>query len=197
MGLQGEQGAMTLTQQVYERLRQDIYMLHWDEQEFLTESALARTYQVSKAPIREALYRLCREGMMESYPRRGYRIRVISKEEYEQVKRIRYANETLALEFYLAHPRQELLDEMIRAAERSEDVGGNLAFHMALARASQNQILIDLIDRLMHCVSRSITMMNQAGTEKPPVYHREIVRALTEGDKEKAMMYLKQDIGLE
>ena len=76
---------MTLTQRVYEQLREDIYMLEWNEYEFLTESALAEKYQVSKAPIREALYRLCQEGMMESYPRKGYRIRIISAEEYVQV----------------------------------------------------------------------------------------------------------------
>ena len=179
---------MTLTQRVYEQLREDIYMLEWNDYEFLTESALAEKYQVSKAPIREALYRLCQEGMMESYPRKGYRIRIISAEEYVQVQKIRCVNETLAVDFFL--------DEIVTAAEHSEDVGGNLRFHMALAKASQNSILVDLIDRLIHCVARSITMINRAKVEKPPVYHREIAKALEEGDGELAKAYLKKDIGV-
>lgn len=187
---------MTLTQRVYEQLREDIYMLEWNDYEFLTESALAEKYQVSKAPIREALYRLCQEGMMESYPRKGYRIRIISAEEYVQVQKIRCVNETLAVDFFLANPKQEFLDEIVKAAEHSEDVGGNLRFHMALAKASQNSILVDLIDRLIHCVARSITMINRAKVEKPPVYHREIAKALAEGDGELAKAYLKKDIGV-
>ena len=187
---------MTLTQQVYEWIRRDIYLLKWSEYEFLTESALAKTYQVSKAPIREALYRLCREGMMESYPRKGYRIRIISAHEYRKIQKIRYANESLAVDFFLANPGSKLCEEIKRAAEHYGDVGSNLAFHMALARASQNQMLMDIIDCLLHCVARSITIQNQMKKAPPLVYHREIAAALEKGDGIAAKEYLKKDIGV-
>ncbi len=187
---------MTLTQQVYEWLRRDIYLLRWSEYEFLTESALAKEYQVSKAPIREALYRLCREGMMESYPRKGYRIRIISADEYRKIQKIRYANESLAVDFFLADPDSKLCDEIKRAAESYGDVGSNLAFHMALAKASQNQMLEDIIDRLLHCVARSITVQNQMKKASPLVYHMEIAEALEKRDGRLAKEYLKKDIGI-
>lgn len=188
---------MTLTQEVYEKLREDIYMLRWNDREFLTESALSEAYHVSKAPIREALYRLCQEGMMESLPRVGYRIRVISNEEYEQIQEIRYINESLAIDFFLKNPSEDLLKEVKQAAWHSEDTGGNLKFHLALAKASQNKILIDLIDRLLHCVARSITILNYAKNKKPPLYHKEIAAALEQNNAQLAKKYLKKDIGLE
>lgn len=187
----------TLTEQIYEKIRQDIYMFQLPDDEFLTETALAARYQVSKAPVREALYRLCREGMMISYPRRGYRIAMITEEEYEEIRQIRYLNECAAIDLLLKKADQAALSAIAAAAENTEDAGSNMNFHMTLARAAANPVLTDIIGRLTASLSRSITMLNRASQGRILVYHREIAGALMEGDGRKAKEYLKKDIGLE
>lgn len=43
--------------------------------EFLTEKSLMEKYQVSRAPVREALMQLRSDRIIASTPRHGYRIR--------------------------------------------------------------------------------------------------------------------------
>ena len=187
----------TLTEQIYEKIRQDIYMLRLPDHEFLTKTALADRYQVSKAPVREALYRLCREGLMVSYPRRGYRIAMISEEEYEEIRRIRYLNECAAVDLLLKKADRPALEAIAEAAEHTGDVGGNMKFHMSLAAAADNPVLTDIIDRLVTSLARSVSMLKRAGQGRIPVYHQEIAAALMKGDAKSAKEYLKKDIGIE
>ncbi|WP_146053941.1 GntR family transcriptional regulator, partial [Pseudomonas syringae] len=60
-----------LAEDVYRRLKQEIfdfYLLPYDR---FTENQLADRYQVSRTPVRDALYRLQLEGYLEVEFRRG------------------------------------------------------------------------------------------------------------------------------
>ena len=57
-------------------------------------------------------------------------------------------------------------------------------------------MLEDIIDRLLHCVARSITVQNQMKKASPLVYHMEIAEALEKRDGRLAKEYLKKDIGI-
>ena len=53
--------------------------------EFLTEKSLMEKYQVSRAPVREALMQLRSDRIIASTPRHGYRIRKPAQEELRDI----------------------------------------------------------------------------------------------------------------
>ncbi len=65
--------------------------------EFLGEEALAERLGVSRTPVREALWSLQRDGLLEIVPHRGGFIRWPSPRDVEERFDIRIAIETLAL----------------------------------------------------------------------------------------------------
>src|SRR4030042_1887168 len=62
----------------------------------MVETRLAEEIRTSRTPVREALHMLEREGLLESIPRVGYRVKQIHWNEVEEVCEIRAVNETLA-----------------------------------------------------------------------------------------------------
>ena len=61
----------TLTDIAYSRLEEMIATLLLAPGEFLSEQVLAETVGLGRTPIREALQRLAREGLVTILPRRG------------------------------------------------------------------------------------------------------------------------------
>jgi DNA-binding GntR family transcriptional regulator len=61
----------TLTEQAYRQLEEQIVTLRLAPGEFLSEYALAEVLDIGRTPIREALQRLAREGLVTILPRKG------------------------------------------------------------------------------------------------------------------------------
>src|SRR5829696_10500558 len=64
-------GAVTLTERAYRQLEEQIVTLRLKPGEFLSEYALAEGLAIGRTPIREALQRLGREGLVTILPRKG------------------------------------------------------------------------------------------------------------------------------
>ncbi|WP_418668271.1 GntR family transcriptional regulator, partial [Allofournierella sp.] len=62
----------TLTEQVYERVYEDVVNGVFVNGQVITENMLIQRYHVSKSPVREALVSLCDEQVLQSIPRTGY-----------------------------------------------------------------------------------------------------------------------------
>jgi DNA-binding GntR family transcriptional regulator len=61
----------TLTEQAYRELEEQIVTLRLKPGEFLSEYALSESLRIGRTPIREALQRLAREGLVTILPRKG------------------------------------------------------------------------------------------------------------------------------
>ena len=66
---------VSLTDQIYERVRQEIIEAKWRPGQILLEPELAALYGVSKTPVREALRLLVQEDWVIILPRKGYLVR--------------------------------------------------------------------------------------------------------------------------
>ena len=64
-------GAVTLTDQAYTALEEQIVTLRLQPGEFISEHALADGLGFGRTPVREALQRLAREGLITVLPRKG------------------------------------------------------------------------------------------------------------------------------
>ena len=67
-----------IQEQVYEALKNDILYGVLEPGTQLKETELAEYYSVSRSPIREALRRLCGDGLVELKPNCGISVRVFS-----------------------------------------------------------------------------------------------------------------------
>src|SRR5215218_8374059 len=154
----------TLWQQVHGRLREDILSGELAPRTVLSEVALARSFGVSRGPLREALGRLASEGLVTITPRRGAIITELTRDEFIDAYQVREALETLAIR--LAVPRlaetdlarlRELHREMVEHARRGEInafFNTNATFHELFVVASDNQKLQEMYRLLMGQMAR-------------------------------------------
>jgi DNA-binding GntR family transcriptional regulator len=85
----------TLTDLAYARLEEMIATLLLAPGEFLSEQVLAETVGLGRTPIREALQRLAREGLVTILPRRGVQVAPIDAREQLLVVEVRRELERL------------------------------------------------------------------------------------------------------
>jgi DNA-binding GntR family transcriptional regulator len=120
----------------------------------LRQDAIAAELGVSKIPLREAMARLEREGLVRAEPNRGWFVRPLDAAEAREVFALR-----LKLEPELAALGSARADEAERAAARAafssleraadRDRGAaNRAFHLALVRPADRPVGFDIVERL-------------------------------------------------
>jgi GntR family transcriptional repressor for pyruvate dehydrogenase complex len=208
--------AMTLADVVYERLFECISSGQYARESKLpSENELARTFEVSRPVIRDALKRLRDVGMI--YSRQGAGSFVVGASETEErngsvfrpaetiadIQRcfeFREAIETVTAS--LAARRRNAatitqLEEILRRLQRAtagnahrEDI--DFEFHLAIAKAANNQyfstVLMELRDQVavgMHLHGMALMRPN-ARLEESTDEHAGILDAIREGDAEKA-----------
>jgi GntR family transcriptional regulator, rspAB operon transcriptional repressor len=149
---------ISIREKVYDVIRNDILNGRIPPGERLVENRLAEEIHTSRTPVREALHMLEREGLLESIPRVGYRVKQIHWDEVEEICEIRAVNETLAARWAMARiTDQELhaLEENLALSEQKVNAGNPQAFveldaefHEILARASGSGRLLELCQLL-------------------------------------------------
>ena len=78
----GLSGLGSLVDQVYELLRKRIVDLSLPPESALVEQEVAGTLKVSKTPVREAIIRLSREGLVQVVPKSGSYVTAVSLDRY-------------------------------------------------------------------------------------------------------------------
>ena len=87
--------AVTLTELAYTRLEEMIATLLLPPGEFLSEQVLAEAVGLGRTPIREALQRLAREGLVTILPRRGVQVTPVDAQQQLLVIEVRRELERL------------------------------------------------------------------------------------------------------
>lgn len=147
----------TLSDRLVEVVRDIILSGAIPSDEPIRQDALAAELHVSKIPLREALARLEQDGLVVSYPNRGFFVRPMSPEEAEEIYALRLKLEPdaaaraslLATDADRAHAKQALALLDIDAAAHKPSVGPlNRAFHMALVAPGAGSVTASLVARL-------------------------------------------------
>lgn len=125
----------------------------------LVESALAKKYNVSRTPIREALRRLETEGLVERYGSR-MQVREYRPEEMLDLYEVRtFLEEAAAKTAALRHTDMDMMlierahhamqDMDFATATPAELAAANRTFHERVWAASHSAALLDLLDRIL------------------------------------------------
>ncbi|NAZ31504.1 MAG: FCD domain-containing protein, partial [Acidilobus sp.] len=141
---------------VYEMLKRDILSRKFEPKDKLSETMLAKMYNVSRTPVREALHKLEKEGLVVKLSD-GYHVSFLTKEQILKIFEVRAVLEALAAEKAAENRDPELLRRLREAAEKfkSADKGNPLAlaqanseFHDVIAEMSGNEYLRDILKDL-------------------------------------------------
>ncbi|GHO87514.1 GntR family transcriptional regulator [Dictyobacter formicarum] len=148
----------SLTQRIHDRVRELIESGALSPGTQLDERKLAKDMAVSRTPLREAIATLVEAGIVERHPYRGNFVRTFSAGQVNDLYVVRQALEGLATRLAVSKLSEEglaelhlILDEAQAALERSDLIGYSNAdqrFHEAIAQASENEILIESLNRL-------------------------------------------------
>lgn len=114
-----EHKTISLAEQVFERLENDILIGKYQRGAVLTELKLVTDLGVSRTPVREALHRLEQEHIIEITPK-GILILGVTEQDLEDIFAIRLRIEGLASSFAAENMTAEQLLELKEALELQE-----------------------------------------------------------------------------
>jgi DNA-binding GntR family transcriptional regulator len=174
----------------------------------LKENELARLFDVSRVPVREALMELASQGVVYYTPRRSARLMHVDALKLRKVLEVRERLETLALQTALQMIRSEPaalspLHDAINAmaeASRSNDALGaakaDVAFHRALCLASGNEVLVNAWDAVSRQFLIMLAIENRVRQTRFPhvEIHRSLLNRLVEADYAEAERALSEHI---
>ena len=186
----------SLAEQAYARLRHEILTCVLSPGQVVSERELARQYEVSKTPIREALTQVCHDGLMQRLPGRGYMVTPITIKDVRDLFDLRLILEVTAAERAAQNssPAQiATLKEMSVVSYSLDDpeshvlfLKTNRNFHLALAEAAGNRRLVKTMEGLMTDMDRlfHLGLRLRDSSEEMRQEHQEVVAALESGDVE-------------
>lgn len=184
----------SLTALAYEALRSAITARTIPAGSKLSVPQLASQLKVSRTPVKEALARLEREGLVTTIPNRGSFVSLLGAGDISEVYQIREVLEGLVARLAVeraeraAVPTLRALVRSQQAALRSGDVNAimrvDMAFHRHLQALAGNErltaLLQNLQDQIRIVFATSITIPGRR--EKAIAEHRRILAAIERGD---------------
>lgn len=160
--------------------------------EKVSEPALAKLYDVSRQPVREAFITLVNEGLLEILPQRGTIVRPISNEEVLNGRFIREAVEKDIVAKLAENPSQNLIeklrkqiDEQKIAAVEDPLMFNKLDedFHRTLAAAAGFSVAWDFLDTIkVHMDRVRFLTDGEFSVSQLINHHAEIVDAIEDKD---------------
>ena len=187
-----------LAEEVADRIRDAIFTGAYAPGAQLREVELSGALQVSRGPVREALLRLEREGLVRSAWHRGTTVTALSAEDVAELDSLRGALERLAVERVITHGTDEdfsvierAADDMARAADVHTMVRHDIEFHDAVYAAARHVRLREAWEAIRSQVYLFLLTRIGVSTEDylPHVAneHRELVAVLRARDVEAAL----------
>ena len=175
----------------------------------LEVNALAERFGVSRTPIREAIRTLVESGVLETRPRKGSFVRVLSAKQLLDLFQVAAELEGMACRLAALSLTKENVEAIerglakcIQAAEvqnNAEYAMANLDFHTAIHNASGNDWLIEQLRQLQINLNSYRTMPYEIrGRLKKSTYeHKIICDAILSGDGEHACNLMRDHMMLQ
>ncbi|MGI8745364.1 MAG: GntR family transcriptional regulator [Bryobacteraceae bacterium] len=201
----------SLSDRAYELIRNKILKGEFPLGAPLSRRKLASEFQMSFLPISEAVQRLESEGLVESRPRVGTRVRIPTTQDLRDRYIIREALESQAARLFCERAtsadRQKLraeadsFEEMIEvSAEQAADPEfqfsvqtAHVVLHMRIAESSGCMLLCDLLEKNQLLIFNWFYDV-AAGYKIEGGRHRELVKILTGNDPDAACLAMGQHV---
>ena len=189
----------TLVDRVYHEIQNRILYNVWGAGHQALEQELAEELKVSRTPVREALSRLQRDGLVKVIPRHGMRVLPISLTDIQEIYQILTSLESLAVELAAARKLSsrelEFLERATQKMNIAHDANDIKAwaqadedFHYHLVELSGNRILTDVVDSFWSRAKRArLTLLSgRKSTTASTQEHAMLVDAIRQGNSQLA-----------
>ncbi|MFJ6393870.1 GntR family transcriptional regulator [Streptomyces sp. NPDC091972] len=189
---------LSLTDQVYEQLKEDILEVRCGPGDALIEAELAQRYGVSKTPVREALRLLVQDEWVAVIPRKGYLVRPVHLDDIREIFEIRHMIEPDLAARAAAQASEAALERLVALCSDQADAGVGVGpslqaarhFHLELAVLAGNRRVMTVLGRQLDEVRRLHHLMPRV---EPHITsrielsaHRDIVEAVHRRDADGA-----------
>lgn len=190
-----DQAGGSLAEAAYQSMRRRILDNVWPPGYRALEQALALEFHMSRTPVREALIRLSREGLVEVIPRHGMSVLPVSADDMRDIYEMLTALEAMAAELAVRRkPGEAQLKPLLDA---SRDMGRALKandldawasaderFHQHLITLSGNRLLIDAVQNCWDRAHRArmVTLRMRPKPTHSTHEHMEVVEKIRSGD---------------
>jgi DNA-binding GntR family transcriptional regulator len=195
-------------EKAYQAIKQAIITGQLEPTKIYTITELSEPFEVGRTPAREALLILASEGLIDPIPRSGYQVKSLSIHDLLEIFHLRSVLEVegvgLAAEKITAndinlleennHKEQEMaLNPPSDASDQSYRKGYNLnlEFHLTIARASGNNRLVDLVEKMLNELERILAHDPYIAE---PKQHAGILESLKKRDKMAAQEAMKKHL---
>lgn len=146
----------TLRTHVVKRLRAEILGGRYRPGDRLNESQIAREFNISRIPVREALSQLQEQGLVMNHERRGMFVVQLGVDEVQQINSLRIVLEAEAMRLARARMTPAIEAELVDLVEQMDRWDGPLIdaaaldrkFHAVIWKASGNPYLERTLDSL-------------------------------------------------
>jgi GntR family transcriptional regulator, rspAB operon transcriptional repressor len=202
----GDDPGLDRTNQAYRAIRRQIIDLTLPPGSRFTEASLAQQWRISKTPVREALARLRRDGLVDALPRAGYLVSPITLEDTDDLCALRtlLSGEAAAAAARRgieppALERLELLSKVPFArvageVGRHEALQAALEFEAIIANSSGNdrlaKAIVDVLDELERVLRMVALIAPEAAS--PPGEQEAIFEPLRARDADAALGAMRE-----
>ncbi len=187
----------TISQQVYDILKEDICKGKYTPGEKLLEVKIAKELNVSRSPVREALHQLSGDGITVEVANRGVFVRQFSAQDIEEIFEVRVAlectslSEMKKLDSEQKQQLQEIMDELQRCYDRKEldcYIDNDEKLHRSLVVFGGNGLMLQLYDKvkLMSMQFRTYSLQSEQRFNDSIQEHASIVENMLNGNMDKA-----------
>jgi len=196
----------SLGQHVFENLKHAI--IHGDilAGDRLVESRIADALNISRTPVREAIHKLEREGLLRKLPKGGFIVVNLTREDIEETFGIRSVLESYAARLAAEKHRKEELEPLeqkiqefelcLKKGQVDELPRINTEFHNLFYALSRSPRLIKMINDLSDQIYRFrkiiLRMNNMARTSNED--HRRMLEAIKKRDTKKVERLVREHI---
>ncbi len=174
----------------------------------LDEQALARRFEVSRTPIREALRHLASSGLVEIRRNQGSLVRQLTTTELIEMFQVMAELEGLCSRLCARrisveqiaeiHGHNALCEERARANDHDGFFEANTLFHEAIYNGSQSEYLQAEVRKLRNRVNvyRRHISFQPRRMVRSAAEHKKVIEAIERGDEEDAHRVMREHVDL-
>lgn len=201
-----------LAERAYRDLRTAIVRCEFEPGERLRVEDLAKRFEISSSPVREALSRLSEQGFVKALDKRGFRVAPLTVEGIVDLTRVRHLLECEALRDAIAHGDDAWETSIVAAghslALSEQRLSGlaialdnawserHRAFHLAFYASCSSPLLLDLVTELFDRAERyrRYSASHRVAERSKHNEHEELMQTVLSRDANKAVACLRKHI---
>lgn len=203
----GFQRPQRLSDHAYDQLRALIISNRLAPGEAIGEERFASQWNISRTPLRDALVRLERDGLVQTLPHKGCIVAALTPHDVESVYQVREALEPKAVELATPAIPANRLDEIERLfaeieIELARDcyekyIPSDAIFHAVIHEFVPNAILTQMLARIYDQITRIRNFSNtQQGAHMRESFaeHASVLAAMRRRDAESANVAMRDHL---